>query len=158
MTAPGSYRRRKGLGITIMAGLAFASVGLAAPAQADSYQDQEFYRLMTRINQDHPMVIWDFALVRLQGIELCQREDAGETPWRALKDLQFPNGPYTFDDATSLTSSAETIYCPSHTDEAMPGGGLDMSTPIYPPPIYPPLAWSPPSPHPLPDLPMHSAV
>jgi hypothetical protein len=159
MTAPGSYRRKKGLGITIMAGLAFASVGLATPAQADAGQDQDFYRLMTEPDQPHPQVVFNFPLVRSQGIWVCQREDAGETPMHAFYYLDRRHGgPYAFDDANTIVSSAETIYCPSHTDPALPGGGLDMSTPIYPPPIYPPLAWSPPSPHPLPDLPMHYAV
>lgn len=145
--------------IKIMAGLAFVSVGLAAPAQADAKQDQDFYRLLTEPDQDYPMVIWNFPLVRSQGIGVCQREDAGATPMQAIYYLERRyGGPYTFDYANSIASSAETIYCPSHTDPALPQGGVNMSTPIYPPPIYPPLAWSPPSPHPLPDLPMHSAV
>ena len=134
--------------IKIMAGLAFVSVGLATPAQADANQDQSFYRLLTEPDQRHPVVIWNFTLVRAQSIALCQREDAGETPWQAFKDLQS-NG-YTFDVANTIVSSAETIYCPSHTNDAMPGGGLDMSTPVYPPPVYPPLAWWPPTAYPPP--------
>jgi hypothetical protein len=158
MTATGSYRRKKGLGITIMAGLAFASVGLAAPAQADSGQDQEFYRSLTRTNQDYPMVIWNFALVRSFGIASCQRMDAGETPYQALKDLQYPNGPYNFNIANDVSAAAGTIYCPWHDQGLQTNPDWATTpTPADWDPVYPPLAWSP-SPHPLPDLPLHSAV
>lgn len=137
--------------LKIMTGLAFVSVGLAAPVQADAAQDEEFYRLLTEPNQDHPMVIWDFPLVRSQGIAACQRQDAGETPYQAVKDLEYPNGPYSSDDANSITSTAEVIYCPWHDDGS--GQRVDESRPVYPPPAYPPLAWYPPPlpPPPLPD-------
>jgi hypothetical protein len=46
--------------IKIMVGLAFVSIGLATPAQADANQDQDFYRLLTQPNQKHPMVITHF--------------------------------------------------------------------------------------------------
>jgi hypothetical protein len=128
--------------IKIMAGLAFASVGLAAPAHADAKQDQEFYRLLTEPDQDHPMVIWNFVGVGLQGIAACQREDAGETPYQALKDLQS-DGPYTFDDAMSITTAAETIYCPWHNSGPSTPNPAGISAPVYPPPIYPPQAWYP---------------
>jgi hypothetical protein len=125
-------------------GLGFAGVGLAAPAHADAKQDQEFYRLLTEPDQDHPMVIWNFALVRSWGIGACELEDAGVTPYQATKDLQSPNGPYiTFDDANNVASSAETIYCPWH-HAGMPGSGLvNASAPVFPRPVYPPLAWLP---------------
>jgi hypothetical protein len=129
--------------IKIMAGLAFVSIGLAAPAQADVYQDREFYRLLTEPDQEHPMVIWNFPEIRSEAIATCEREDAGETPYQALKDLQYPDGPYTFDVANDISSSADTMYCPSHTDPALPYGGTRMSTPLFPLPIYPPLAWYP---------------
>jgi hypothetical protein len=134
---------KKGLGITIMAGLAFASVGLAAPAQADMNQDQDFYRLVTEPNQDHPMVIWNFALVRSWGIASCQQMDAGETPYQALKDLQYPNGPYTFDIANDVSSAAGTIYCPWHDAGLDAPGWATTPTPISWRPVYPPLAWLP---------------
>jgi hypothetical protein len=114
--------------IKIAAGLAFASVGLAAPAHADANQDQRFYRLLTDPDQSHPMVIWNFALMRSLGILSCQREDAGETPYQATKDLQYPNGPYnTFEDANSVSSAAETIYCPWHTAGLSTPAGLCCS-------------------------------
>jgi Protein of unknown function (DUF732) len=130
-----------------IAALAVASVGLAAPAHADAHQDQSFYRLLTDPDQDHPMVVWDWPGIRSQGIAVCQSEDAGRTPYQALKDLQYGAG-YTFDDANSISSSAETIYCPWHTQNGLPNGGTTTSTPTYPPPIYAPLAWYPDSPSP----------
>lgn len=127
---------------TIIAGLAFVTVGLAAPAQADAQQDREFYRLLTDPDQDRPMAIWDFAGMRSQGIEVCQREDAGETPMEATYHLDRRHGgPYVFDDANSIASSAETVYCPWHSSHVP--NWLDTSNPLYPPPVYPPIAWYP---------------
>src|ERR1700739_3192667 len=74
----------------------------------DNSPDAQFFWLLTEPNQERPMVIWNFPIVRSQGIAACQREDAGETPYQATKDLQYPNGPYTFDDAHSITPAAAT--------------------------------------------------
>jgi hypothetical protein len=130
----------------IVAGLFFVTVALAAPAYADADQDMRFYRLLTDPDQDHPMVIWNFSEVRSEGIAACQREDAGEPPYQATKDLERPRGPYTFDNASSITSSAETIYCPWH---GPPAGSedpswLDAPAPVSPRPVYPPIEWFPP--------------
>jgi hypothetical protein len=127
--------------IKIMAGLAITSLGLAAPAQADARQDQDFYWLLTDPNQDHPMVIWNFALVRSLGIATCQREDAGDTPYAAAKALEHPNGPYTWDVANDVASAAETIYCSWHHTDAP--NSVNTSNPVYPPPAYPPQVWYP---------------
>jgi hypothetical protein len=144
MTAPGSYRRKKGLGITVMAGLAFASVGLAAPAQADMNQDQDFYRYLTEPDQDHPMVIFNFPLVRSQGIASCQREDAGATPMQSTYYLDRRyGGPYTFNDANNISSSADTVYCPWHQVGLSTPGWVDTPSPISWRAVYPPLAWYP---------------
>lgn len=97
-TPHGSANLRLAMGKLIkIVGVAVATVGLAAlgqapPAYASAAQDQEFYWLLTEPDQDTPMVIWDFPLVRSQGIAVCQREDAGETLYQALKDLQNPTG------------------------------------------------------------------
>ena len=130
-----------------IAALAVVGVGLAAPAHADAYQDQSFYRLLTQPDQDRPMVIWDWPGVRSQGTAVCQSEDAGRTPYQAAKDLQYLVG-YSWDDANSISSAADVIYCPWHTDSALPNGGVSTSTPTYPLPIYPPLAWYPYNPTP----------
>jgi hypothetical protein len=126
----------------IIGGLACCvGVGLAAPANATVRQDQEFYHLVT----EDGWPISNFPLVRANAILTCQREDAGEPPYRALKDLETPNGPYTFDQANSVTSAAETIYCPWHS--APPGNQdsswVNTSAPVYPPPTYPPIEWIP---------------
>ncbi|HEY4796640.1 MAG TPA: hypothetical protein VII18_21555 [Mycobacterium sp.] len=137
--------------ITVVAGLAFASIGLATPAQADTNQDQEFYRELTRPNQDHPMVVWDFAAIRSEGIASCQQEDAGATPMRALDYLDRRyGGPYTFDEANNITSSAGVIYCPWHDAPVPAGAWATSSDPVYPRPVYPPLAWYPRSMYPPP--------
>lgn len=123
---------------------ASALVATASPARADAHQDQEFYRLLTEPDQSNPMVIWNFPLVRSQGIEACEREDAGVPPYQSLKELEYPKGSYPFDIANDITSSAETIYCPWHAAPPGDNGWVERSAPIYPPPIYPPLAWYPP--------------
>jgi hypothetical protein len=130
------------MNITSVLAVPAITVVLAAPAQADEKQDAEFYRLLTT-DEQHPMTVWDFPGIRGQGIAVCEKEDRGEPPHLAVKDLQYPNGPYSYDDAVSIATSAETVYCPSHTDESLPGGGRMMSTPIYPPPTYPPIMWTP---------------
>jgi hypothetical protein len=144
MAVPGSYRRKKGLGITIMAGLAFVSVGLAAPAQADANQDQEFYRLLTKPDQTNPMVIWNFALVRSLGIASCQREDAGATPSQTTDYLDREyGGPYTFGVANSVHAAADTMYCPWHQVRLQAPDWAITPDPVSWQPVYPPLAWLP---------------
>lgn len=83
------------------------------------------------------MVIWNFPLVRSQGIAACQRQDAGETPHQALKDLQYPNGPYAFDEANDITSAAEVIYCPWHGASVSDPDWVNTSAPVDPRPVYP---------------------
>ena len=129
----------------ILSGLFLVSAALAAPAHADASQDERFYRLLTDPDQDHPMVIWNFAEVRSEGIAVCEREDLGVPPYESMKSLERPNGPYNFDNANSISSSAETIYCPWHG--APPGqedgGWVERSAAVNPPPVYPPLEWYP---------------
>ena len=131
----------------IVAGLFFGTVALAAPGHADASQDHEFYRLLTEPDQDRPMVIWNFAEVRSEGIAACQRQDAGEPPYPATTDLERPNGPYTFDDANSITSAAATVYCPWHNAPPTPNNNwTETSAPVDPRPVYPPIEWYPPPP------------
>jgi hypothetical protein len=121
---------------------------LSAPtSHASVDQDQDFYWLLTEPNQSHPMVIWNFPLVRSQGIQVCQQADAGATPMQALYQLDRDyGGPYVFEDASSISAAAHVIYCPWHGSWSdAPGGpqGGRESRPIYPRPVYPPLMWSP---------------
>ena len=134
--------------IKITAGAAVVAAGLgsllaAAPAQADAKQDQNFYWLLTRPDRDN-LTITNFPLVRAQGIAACQRQDAGEPPYQALKDLQYPRGPYTFSIANSITSAAEAVYCPWHIGTDGGSDWVNMSAPVDPRPTYPPIAWYPP--------------
>ncbi len=140
--------------IKITAGAAVVTAGLgsllaAAPAQADAQQDQNFYWLLTRPDGDN-LTITNFPLVRAQGIAACQRQDAGEPPYQALKDLQYPRGPYTFDIANSITSAAEAVYCPWHIGPAGESDWVNTSAPVNPRPTYPPIAWYPPGYSPAP--------
>ena len=132
------------VGMTAMLGHALLS---APTSHASVYQDQEFYWLLTDPNQERPMVIWDFPLVRSQGIQYCQQVDSGEAPMQALYHLDRRyDGPYIFDDANSIVSAAAVIYCPWHGGwPDTPGGPQDPneSRPISPCPVYPPLMWSP---------------
>jgi len=139
---------KKGLGITIMAGLAlaFVSVGLAAPAQADANQDYDFYRLLTDPDQKHPMAIFHWPLVRSQGIASCRAADAGETPLEAAEDLDLRHGgPFRWDEANHISSAAGIVYCPWH-DQGL-GTNPNWATTPTPAdwhPVYSPLAWYPP--------------
>ena len=130
----------------IVAGLFFFAVALAAPAHADSKQDQDFYRLLTEPDQDRPMMIWNFAEVRAEGIAVCQREDEGVPPYESMKYLERPNGPYAFDDANSIASAAETVYCPWHNAPTGANNWVETSAPVNPLPVYPPIEWYPPPP------------
>jgi hypothetical protein len=136
--------------ITALTAALGIAVALTAQAHADSNhtstpdqdsvvakQDHDFYWLLTEPDQDHPMVIWNFPLLRSQGIAACEREDAGETPYQALKDLQFPHGVYTFDEANAITSAAEVVYCPWHGASVSTPEWVNTSDPVYPRPVYP---------------------
>jgi hypothetical protein len=133
---------------TVHAVLLAVGVTLAAPAHADAAQDQEFYEFLTEQDTDNPreqpMVVTNFSLVRSQGITACQQEDAGTTPYQAVKNLQAA-GPYAFEDANNIASTAETIYCPWHGNGSEPDW-TTTPTPVFPLPVYPPLAWSPQGP------------
>lgn len=121
------------------AGVFSIGLGIPATSHASVQQDQQFYYLLTRPDQDYPMVVWDFPLIRAQAIRACQLEDAGLTAMQVTYDLdQRYGGPYPFEGASSITSAAEVIYCRWHLEKP-----VDVSTPVYPPPVYPPLMWVP---------------
>lgn len=132
----------------VVAGLAiFGAVALAVPSNATVAQDQQFHRLLTRPDQENPMLIWDLSLVRSQGVGVCQRQDSGLTAMQALYELdQRYGGGYPFEIASSISSAANVIYCPWHSSTST--GGVGVSRPVYPRPVYPPLMWSPPSVYP----------
>jgi hypothetical protein len=100
-------------------------VALAPAANADpaAYgdQDAEFYRLLTA-PQDANMTISNFALVRSQGLEACQREDQGVAGLDAVHAL-MAEGPYPFESASSIVSAAEVAYCPDNMPPEAGGSG-----------------------------------
>jgi hypothetical protein len=95
-------------GVIAAAPLASADPGVISP------QDAEFYRLLTRNDDDGPgLVITNFPLVRAQGLLACQRLDNGLEAIDTVHLLQA-EGPYSFDVANSITSAAVVIYCHDH--------------------------------------------
>lgn len=145
--SPGRVTSMWAAGLTLIGAMCSQALLSAPTSDASVYQDQRFYHLLTDPDQDHPMVIWNFPLVRAEGIQVCQDEDAGATPRQADSQLDRDyGGPYVFEDASSISSSAEVIFCPWHGSwPGAPGGpqGIRESRPIYPRPVYPPLMWSP---------------
>jgi hypothetical protein len=89
-----------------------APVASAEPG-AFSDDDTTFFRLLSDPDQDHPMKIWNFPLIRYQGLEHCARESQGMRGIDSIYELQ-KEGPYTFDDALSIASAADVAYCPEN--------------------------------------------
>lgn len=129
--------------ITVAAALSAAAIVSAPAGHADPAQDQEFYRFLTERNQDHPLVVTDFAVVRANGIRSCQLMDDGATPMQALHALEAPNGPYNFDTANSISSAAGVVYCPWHGSNISSASWAETPTPLNGSFEYPPLAWLP---------------
>lgn len=103
--------------------LAALVVGVAAPTSADpggasGYSndpnaDARFYHLLTGYPEDSDnMTIWNFALVKAQGLWACQQETNGMGHGYAVDNIAAAG--YTTDDATSIDSAASTVYCPSN--------------------------------------------
>jgi hypothetical protein len=93
-----------------------AAVGLAlapqAGANSDPNADADFYRLLTEPDQSHPIVIWNFPLVKAQGLHACQLDNIPGARTLDVIDALAVAGPYTWEDAESIVSSAFVIYCP----------------------------------------------
>jgi hypothetical protein len=94
----------------------FAAAGSAGDnpdnGPVDNSPDSRFLWLLTT-DPVHPMTVWNFPLVKAQGLQLCQEMDNGERQAAATNDLMAAAG-YTFDDAASISAAAVTIYCPQH--------------------------------------------
>lgn len=79
---------------------------------AYSYQDDTYYRLLTKPNEYFGgFVVSDFALIRAQGLRACAMLDSGAVASDAIHDLQVL-GPYSFDAANRIVSAAFVAYCP----------------------------------------------
>ena len=102
-----------GLGAALLAGVLGPGTASAETGAAFSYPtspsaDATFYRVLT--TGSHAMTVWNFPLVRAQGLEACQRWDNGVMLLDAVHALMY-EGPYSFDQANAITSSAATAYC-----------------------------------------------
>jgi hypothetical protein len=59
-----------------------------------------------------PMVIWNFPLVKAQGLQACQLDNTpGVRTIDAIDQLEAAGG-YSRDDAENIVASAFVIYCP----------------------------------------------
>ena len=88
-----------------------ASTDWSAPVATDG-PDAQFYRLLTDPDQDYPMVIWNFPLVKGQALWVCQRQN-WVSPYEATKELEA-SGAYAWDAARSIGSAGTVIYCPQN--------------------------------------------
>jgi Protein of unknown function (DUF732) len=76
-------------------------------------RDTDYLFMLTNpTDNDNPLRVWNFPLAKAQGLLTCQRIKHGETLMEATDHLTRPEGPYTADDAISITSAAIAAYCP----------------------------------------------
>lgn len=99
------------IGATVAGGLAHGDPGGASGDNTDPNADKRFFDLLTGYPEDPDnMTIWDYPLVKWQGLHACQLETNG-TPRTAVVDALAATG-YRWQDAESIVISAEVIYCP----------------------------------------------
>jgi hypothetical protein len=108
--------------------VAVAAVGIATTANADTggasgysndpNADARFYHLLTGYPEDSDnMTIWNFPLVKAQGLRACRENDIPGTRTIDVIDELAASGPYTWEEASNIVSSAITIYCPWNLHE-----------------------------------------
>ncbi len=108
------------IGAFIAAGaLAAATVGAASTASADtggySAADALYYRGLT--TGEYAITVSNFPLLVAQGQEACQRMAVGASTQDAIYAL-MAEGPYSFDTANSIVSTAGVTYCLSDITRA----------------------------------------
>jgi Protein of unknown function (DUF732) len=108
------------IGAFIAAGaLAAATVGTASTASADtggySNSDALYYQDLT--TGEDAITVSNFPLLVDQGREACQRMAEGASTQDAIYAL-MAEGPYSFDTANSIVSSAGVTYCLSDISRA----------------------------------------
>jgi hypothetical protein len=90
---------------------ASADPGGASGFNTDPNADASFYRLLTGHPEDPDnMTIWNFPLVKAQGLRACQLETSGMSGV-SVRDAIAAEG-YTWEDANNIASSADVAYCP----------------------------------------------
>ena len=62
--------------------------------------------------------VWNFPLVKAQGLRACQLHDIPGTRTVDVVDQLAAAGPYTFKEADSIVASALTVYCPWNLHDA----------------------------------------
>lgn len=94
--------------LTIAAGIiaAITALLLADPAKADPDQDNTFFATLHQMN----MVVYNPALLRRQGVRVCDQLNAG-TPWRSTITELVGFG-YSRDEAARIFSASIVGYCP----------------------------------------------
>ena len=104
----------------ITGGLVALAIGLVATPVAGaepagySAQDNDFFRLLADPDDDGFMIrVTNPALIREQGLLVCQRIDNGWSSLDAAQQLQA-EGPYSWRAANFISSSAMVAYCPQN--------------------------------------------
>ena len=102
----------------LIGGIAAFAIALVGAPTANATGDETFYRLLAkdfeaaRVNGEE-VVNRHWALLHGQGVKTCQLLDNG---WDSI-DVVYQlmrEGSYIFDQASSISSSAEVAYCPWH--------------------------------------------
>jgi hypothetical protein len=122
-------------GALLGTGTASADTGAAFSYPSSASADATFYDLLTTGSDVRtPMSVWNFPLVRAQGLEACQRWSNGATLLDPIYNL-MAEGPYSFDQANTITSSAATAYCEWAFNRA---ARIPLPAPPPPPVVLPP--------------------
>lgn len=101
--------------VSAMGGVATIAVANAEPA-GSSTQDDTFFWLLAEPDDDgFAITVTNPALMRVQGLRVCQNIDNGMASLDAANQLMV-EGPYPKDVARRIASSAIVAYCNPHTD------------------------------------------
>jgi hypothetical protein len=127
--------------LVVLAGFA-ATIGLAAPAQADASADANFLAALNNAGityQSGPDAI-------ASGQRACQLMDQGYSQDSVVKSMTDQNQGFRTDAATKFVQSAENVYCPQHIGGAVqappplgPGPPGSAVAPFFPWPFIPSL-------------------
>jgi hypothetical protein len=103
---------RTGLSAVGIAAALLTAASVNAEPGGYTDQDADFYRLLTSPTAAG-MTVWDFPLVRVQGLLACQRQDNG-IDGLTVRDMLQSEGPYPWKAANAIVSAADVIYCPRY--------------------------------------------
>jgi hypothetical protein len=124
--------------LVVFAGFA-ATIGLAAPAQADAAADANFLAALNNAGITYKS--GPDAIATAQ--RACQLMDQGQPQDIVVKSMTDENQGLTTDAATKFVQSAENVYCPQHIGGAVPWPPPPPSgptvAPFFPWPFIPSL-------------------